>query len=42
LKDEKSFSKLRAARNDARMVGIRLKKKGAEKDEKKPAAAADE
>lgn len=37
LKGEKAYGQLRAARNDARIVGIRLKQKNAEKDEKKPA-----
>ncbi len=41
LKGEKAYSQLRAARNDARIVGIRLKQKSAEKDEKKPAAGDD-
>lgn len=42
MKNEKAYGKLRAARNDARLVGIRLKQKTSEKDEKKPAAAGDD
>jgi len=40
LKEGKAYGALRAARNDARLVGIRLKQSKAEKDDKKPAAAA--
>jgi hypothetical protein len=41
LKEEKAYRQLRSARNDARIVGIRLKQKSAEKDEKKPGAGDD-
>jgi len=40
VKESKAYRTLRAARNDARLVGIRLKKSKEEKDEKKPAASA--
>ena len=40
LKEAKAYQTLRAARNDARLVGIRLKKSKEEKDDKKPAAGA--
>ena len=42
MKNERAYGKLRAARNDARLVGIREKQKNSEKDEKKPAAAGDD
>jgi hypothetical protein len=41
LKNGNGYKALRAARNDSRLVGIRLKQSKAEKDEKKPAAGDD-
>jgi hypothetical protein len=40
MKAGKAYQTLRAARNDERLVGIRLKKSKEEKDDKKPVAAA--
>jgi len=42
MKAAKGYGALRAARSDANLVGIRLKKSKEEKKEEKPAAKAEE